>query len=143
MRPDHPAAVADPLGDGADGQHRSVGCQHRIGRQCRETLEEFLFDGEVFDNGLDDQAGILHRGRQVGDRGHRAETGTGHLAGLHSCRVQDFGVGVGDDDLEARRRQDAGDPAPHQAGADHGGAGKAVRRQHAVYPPSRYITWPV
>lgn len=32
---------------------------------------------------------------------------------------------------------------PHQPGTHDGGTGEPVRGQHAVYPPSRYITWPV
>lgn len=30
-----------------------------------------------------------------------------------------------------------------QAATHDGGTGEPVRGQHAVYPPSRYITWPV
>lgn len=59
--PDHSAAVLDPFGDSADRQHRGVGGQHRVGRECRQPFEEFLLDGQVFDDGLNHQVGVWYR----------------------------------------------------------------------------------
>lgn len=132
MCPDDPAAVADPLGDGTDRQNGGVGRQHGVGNEPSHPFEEFLLGGEVFDDGLDHQVCVLYRHSQVGDGGHRAAVRTGHLFGLCRCCVEDFDVGVGDDDVEARRGQDAGDAAAHEAGADDGGAGETARGQHAV-----------
>ncbi|CPC56027.1 Uncharacterised protein [Mycobacterium tuberculosis] len=57
--------------------------------------------------------------------------------------MENLSVGVGDGDIQARRGQHAGDAPAHQPGTHDGGTGEPVRGQHAVYPPSRYITWPV
>jgi hypothetical protein len=43
-------------GDGGDGKRRSVGRQHRAGIDQRfELCKELLFDGQVLDDGLNDQ----------------------------------------------------------------------------------------
>ena len=143
MCPDRAPAIVDAFGDGADRQDGRVGRQHGVGRERSQPFEQILLDSKVFHDGLDDQVGVAHRRRQVGFGGHRTTLRSGHLGGLCRCGVEDFGIGIGDGHVEAGRGQHTGDPATHQAGADDGRARETVGRQHAVYPPSRYITWPV
>lgn len=72
VEPDQTAGAAQLTGDGRDGEGGGVrGEQTVVGDDVLQGREQFLLDGELFQNGLDDQSGV----GQLGDLHGRTEPG--------------------------------------------------------------------
>ena len=141
---DEAGRVGQALGDGAGVEVGGVGGEDGVGAAgAAEGVEDGALDGEVLEDGLDDEIGVGEGGvvGGGGDAGHaRGGVGLGEAAALDGA-VEDAAevgeaagerlvVALDEGDGEAGVAEGGGDAGAHGAAADDGGGadGLGARR---------------